>query len=475
VVTTASNKKQAGRKAGFYIGVTCPGCGGDLELEDNFFVLTCDHCGSNLKVVMPDRPAAFMVEPKVSMREIRFGIDRHLKENNLPLTNSDIQIKQLLYPYWKIDGVMLKVRTVTETREIFDNSEEGYGSHSIESERTRTDTKLLPSVVTSPAGPDYSDIPPSLGLRTEYIKIVPFSENRLDSEYQSLAVQKTLEAAREQALATFSRLTNYASDFRGPNRSELMNPKGSIVYFPYVIAETYSPSFYRFTIDGVTGRVLDFDTQPEPPVDPYEGDAITEFGKLAVELHRCFNCGFDLPTGRSYVYICDNCHEINRYDPVAPIDCHVEVATGDYDRQDPLFPFWALSLPEVEGEAVRRVFGGLYRSSQLVIPAISIPSFEAVFRLAKRMSSAITQIPSDSVEGFNSRFLPVTLALSEAQMLAEVIVFRDQVRRNSKATFADINLHPTGAKLVYIPFHPEHYFFVDSILNAVTIEKALVE
>lgn len=477
MLTAADNKKQAGRKAGFYIGVTCPGCGGDLEIEDNFFVLTCDHCGSNLKIVLPDKPVAFMVESKVNLREIRFGIDRYLKENDLPLTNSDIQMKHLLYPYWKVDGVMLKVRTVTEKREIFDNTENSYyqGGGSIESERTRTDTTLLPSVITSPAGLEYTDIPPSLGLRTEYITIVPFTKNRVDDEFKPLHVTRTLETAKKQAMETIAKLTNYASDFRGPNKSELLNPKGSIVYFPYVIAETYSPSFYRFTIDGLTGRVLDFDDKPEVPVDAGDAEPISDFGDLTVELHRCHNCGFDLPAGRSYVYICDNCQEVNRYDPVRPVECAVETADGSNDSEDPLFPFWLLELPEDEGEAIRRVFGGLFRSPYVAIPAFTIPSFEAVFRLAKRMSSAVTKIPCSPVESFNSRFLPVTLAHSEALMLGEVIVYRDQVRRNAKAQFDEVNLHPVGAKLVYVPFHAENYFYVDSILNAVTVEKSLVK
>ncbi|MEE8577598.1 MAG: hypothetical protein V3T31_10120, partial [candidate division Zixibacteria bacterium] len=51
-------------KSGFYIEVTCPGCGGTLDLDTDFFVLECTHCGSVHRVVMPEAPAAYMISAK---------------------------------------------------------------------------------------------------------------------------------------------------------------------------------------------------------------------------------------------------------------------------------------------------------------------------------------------------------------------------------------------------------------------------
>jgi hypothetical protein len=36
-------------------------------------------------------------------------------------------------------------------------------------------------------------------------------------------------------------------------------------------------------------------------------------------------------------------------------------------------------------------------------------------------------------------------------------------------------LHPSDIGLVYLPFRPENYFYIDSILNSVTFEKKLVD
>jgi len=65
---------------------------------------------------MPDTPAAFMAQSGVADHEIRFHIDRYLKQNDLPLTGSTLQVKRLYYPYWKVDATVLKLRNKTEVK-----------------------------------------------------------------------------------------------------------------------------------------------------------------------------------------------------------------------------------------------------------------------------------------------------------------------------------------------------------------------
>ncbi len=102
-------------KAGFYIDVTCPGCGATLELEQDFLVLGCQYCDSVLRIVMPDSPPAFLVKGRLDKRRLRFQIDRFLKENAMPLTGSALQLKNLYYPFWKVDGKLLKLRNRRES------------------------------------------------------------------------------------------------------------------------------------------------------------------------------------------------------------------------------------------------------------------------------------------------------------------------------------------------------------------------
>ncbi|MBD3404005.1 hypothetical protein GF420_14025, partial [candidate division GN15 bacterium] len=175
-------------KSGFFIGVTCPGCGSKLKLGDNLFVLICHYCGSHLKLEMPDVPPAFMVPPKVEFREVRFSIDRYLKENNLPLSGSDMQLQRFYYPYWKVEGVLLKVRNRIEKRTTFSNEYgEGYDTEQ-QVEVRKTDVTLSPYMTTIAAGPFIEDVPYTIGMRADYVQIVPFARDKMDENYSSLPV-----------------------------------------------------------------------------------------------------------------------------------------------------------------------------------------------------------------------------------------------------------------------------------------------
>ncbi|MCX6826827.1 MAG: hypothetical protein NTV06_06150, partial [candidate division Zixibacteria bacterium] len=74
----------------------------------------------------------------------------------------------------------------------------------------------------------------------------------------------------------------------------------------------------------------------------------------------------------------------------------------------------------------------------------------------------------------DDRFLPVTLSPGEALTLAEIIVYRESLSRDNNYTGDKQNLKPQEIGLFYAPFSPDNYFYVDSILGAITFEKSLV-
>lgn len=465
-------------QAGFFIGVTCPGCGSKLKLGDSLFVLICHYCGSHLKLEMPDVPAAFMVQPKTDDRQLRPSIDRYLKEHDLPLSSYDLRIKRFYYPYWKIDGVVLKVRNRIERKSVFSN-EYGEGPDTEQKvEVRRTEVSLAPYLTTIAAGPYIEDIPYTIGMRAEYIPLVPFARDRREEDYASLAIDMSREKAEENALHAIHQLgVTFQGDF-GKNRTELLHPTYSLVFYPYIQVEMDSPRFYRFLIDGFTGKVAYFrDTLPneedEVAVDDDQPPGI-ELGELKVSLHRCYNCGEDLPRGRSYVYVCGNCQTVNLIDSrgldVGEIRWFEPPATSS----DPLFPFWSFELSEEDSADVARMFGGIYKSNRLAIPAFRLPNFEAAYRLTQRMSAAINQIDTELIYTYNDRFRPVTLSPSEALLHAEIMIFRARVGKGQAADINEIDFRPASAQIVYLPFHEEAYFLVDSVMNAVTFEKNLV-
>lgn len=471
MLTNSSSVAKRQHKGGFFIGVTCPGCGGELELEQDLDILTCIHCGSVLRTTRPDVPPAYLVRGNTSQNEIKFAVDRYLKEKNLPLTGSDLYFKYVSYPYWKVDAVMLKVRNTREERVI---SGDDYESNEVSYESEKTDISLTPYVSTVGAGLKIPGVPETIGMRAQYIKMVPFSEENVQDDYDTMPVLRTFEDIQTDVQASVARLGSFSVADFGSNVTELMHPVGSVVYFPYVLVESYQGHHYsRFVVDGVTSRVIEHETvmesesAAEAPSDPK-----LQFGMLKVEFHRCRNCGDDLPPVKSFVNICDNCQHVNLNDESKIPVRSVQAAEMPEVKDGRLHPFWSFRIPDGEYPQVRRLFGGLYGADWFTMPAFKMANLESMYRLSQRTSAALPKISLNDIDGTDAKFLPVTVGVDEARMLANVIIFRRLLGTTGGRLREKIDFHPGEARLVFLPFHPEHYFYVDSILHAITFEKS---
>jgi hypothetical protein len=457
-------------RAGFFIGVTCPGCGGDLELQGDFHVVACPHCASVLRLVMPEAPPAFLVAPKKPISEVRFAVDRHCKTNDLPLTGPGLQIKPLLYPYWKIDAVMLKVRTTTY--EVEPETEDEYSEPDPE-ERTRTDVNLLPYVATLPAGPGSEVIPYSLGMRTDYLRMVPFAREAQPNGFDILPLATTWDDTVSRARKSVGTMARIDGGKTGDNSTRLFHPVGSIVYFPYYLAESYdSHGARQFAVDAVTGRVTN-ECRLEATESPTMVDqpAVVPFGQITVTLHRCSNCGVDLPETQSFVYACHNCQRVEFLESSPLLNREIRTAAVASPKENSWYPFWAFRLSNASAEGLHAVLGGLYPSEELVIPAFAIRSFESMYRLSRRVTTAASQLSLDALERLETVHEPVVIGLNQALTFAEVIIQRDLSARQIRSTPLHTAISPVDARLWYLPFKPESYFWVDSLLGAITFER----
>ncbi len=460
-------------KGGFYIGVTCPGCGGDLELEENFFVLTCRFCGSVLRVQKPKVPAAYLVKSSKTISEIRFAADRYLKEKGLALLKASDEIEPLLFPYWKIDAVILKVRNKVVERYGYteENSEQ-----EVKYEQKLTDISLSPYSVTVSASQDKDRLPYTLGMRTDYIRLEPFSEENIPEDFTVIPVTRPESEALQDIEKGAERLTNINPASFGKNRTRLFHPVAAIVYFPfYSIRGQVSGKQREIIVDGLTGRVaalrdMDDDSTAVTPTVPSQ----TEFGRLTVSLHRCATCGVDLPARQSYLYVCHNCHEITSLEDNPHLLQGIKATVGYDQSPDKLIPFWVFKMSEGQAPILKTLFGGIYASEFLVVPGFRVKNFEAFFRLAQRMSTASVKFEFIPAEGFQARFEPVTLSLTEAMTLADIVIYRAETGRRGGTETGMMTFMPSEISLVYLPFHPENYFYVDSVIGAITFEKTLV-
>ena len=421
---------------------------------------------------MPDVPPAYLVPPKVDKRAARFSIDRFLKQQALPLTDSALQLKQVYYPYWKIDAVLFRQRNKRHERVVVEADQY---QEAVTMNVDRTEMNLTPYTVTVAAGIHFDGLPDSIGMRAEYIRMLPYSPEHLSDDFDVLTVVKTWESVTNALAGNLNTISEIDMAAFGTNHTELFHPIASLVFFPFLCFESYGKNGYnRYIVDGVSGRVMDHATGFHVDEPPGDDIPLVEFGSLTVEQHRCKTCGDDLPTEQSFIYICQNCHALTSIESnVQPIQ-NVQVTAVDGAPQDRMFPFWAFKMPSHDTGRLRALFGGTLASDYIVVPAFRMPNFDAMYRLGKRMSSAMPRFELNVTENFDRRFAPVSVSSSEGLVYATICIFREESAKGLPAGRERTEFTPEEVSLFYAPFHPEDYFYVDSVINAITFEKTLV-
>jgi DNA-directed RNA polymerase subunit RPC12/RpoP len=480
-------------KTGFFIGVTCPGCGADLELQSDFFVLECAHCGSVLRIIMPEAPPAYVVVGAKDSREIRFHLDRYLKTGGLPLTGPGYSIRRIFYPYWKTDAILLKVKEKHQVSppastsmltsnvsygDLFDlgnmvsdtisqSSGEAIIEHSVEA-------SLTPYMVTTAAGPTIDGLPSDLGLRAEYVGMRPFKSDAVspDDEFHPVTVRWKDTLARISKSMSLNRMSYSGSE--RTLQKQIFRPRCSVIYFPFFICETGSGSgARRYVIDGLSGRVLSSaDDDSDEDSASSDSTPATEFGELTVTFHRCPTCGVDLPPTRSCVYICHNCQSVVALDQGEAPRGGIRLAQGENVGGDTMFPFWLLTLSDYEVGRIAKSSALAGAPDVLVVPAFRMSNFGEMRKLCQRITCAMPNIPTMPAESYSRNFLPVEIGISEAVTLADVCLYCEDVTKRSELSPDEVALSPRDVGLVFVPFRPQSYFYVDSIINAVTFAKS---
>jgi len=489
----SATAKTAGHTQGFFIAVGCPGCGGELELGEDFWVLRCPYCASLLKVERPgggaragtagagdgsnDRPAAFVVAGRVQVYEVRFGLDRHLKARGEPLTGGGLRFKKIYYPYWKIDAILLKTRN--RVRVVEEVPEDGQPS-SYESDRTvrRTEVSLSPYQITFPAGAPIAGVPYSAGLRATYVKGAPFAEEEIQEGYRALPATVSWARARQTALRTVANVGRIETAEFGQNRTEMFRPRGTIVYFPYwIVEETGGAGYRRWIVDGVTGQPAGETAPPlegAPEAEAVSEAAPLEFGPLVVGMHRCGNCGHGLPEEQSYLYVCRQCGVRTTVEEHPLFSGEVAAADQPAGPEDVLLPFWLVTMTSELAGRLKILAGGMGQSGVLAVPAFRVDNFEAAYRLGRRMTTAAGKFGGRDLGEETERLAPVGVGPAEALVLARAMAARELLGQSSTLALPEAGTGFTGLRLLFVPFHREHYFFIDSITQAVAVEKRLI-
>jgi hypothetical protein len=459
-------------KQGFFISVTCPACGSALGIESDLLTTTCESCGSVLRLVIPNVPPAYLIRAKITEKDARFHVDRFLKENHQPLTDSEISVSKIYYPYWKIDAILLRLRHRNEKRVIFSEATETESCL----EQQKVETTLTPYDVTVGAGSLPDIFPWSLGERPEYTPTVPFAEGKLQEGYRVLPSVTAWPDALATAQKASQQINKIDGGEFGANLTKVLRPVLSQIYFPYLLCVIgWNRQGESFLLDGLSGRVVyhyarDLRESLRAP-GPKQHDEIVSVG---VALHRCGNCGAQLPDGKSYIYVCRNCHHIEALEYNAILKREVQVVRAPDKPSDRLFPFWKLNSSSEAFLEYKHGFAGS-ASGALVVPAFRTGNFEGMYRLAKRITTAFDKFSLDDLCDLQGDFLPANVSCAEAMALAQVILTRDVIGKGKRLPAEGLDLKFGEISLFYAPFHPESYFYVDSCLSALTFERSLAD
>lgn len=420
---------------------------------------------------MPSMPPAYVVRAKLLDRDVRFHVDRHLKTSGKSLTQSLDRVKKVYFPYWRISAILLRLRHLKETRIQYDESTNTETAF----DQKKVDTTLSPYDITIAAGGLAEFIPHNLGERTEYVKTLPYSEEHIQSDFELLNITTSWQDAIAAARRAVEQLNHISANEFGINISQLLRPVLSLINFPYyLVTASVKGRSLNFVMDGLSGRTI-FEGEDDIQSQIHVADSLQmqQLGRLGVELHRCDNCGQQLPDTRSLVYICNNCQRLTILESCPQLRRQLLRVPGLALKDEHFFPFWVFNPPSEQMNAMKVRFGGADYNGAICVPAFRINHFEAMYRLTRRMSIAVSKLKMEEPHELGDSFEPVTVGLEEAQALAHVALMREVVGRDEEIPTDLMNLPFDEVSIFYAPFHPESYFMVDTFIGAVTFERSL--
>ncbi|MFH2057218.1 MAG: hypothetical protein ABIJ61_14770, partial [bacterium] len=468
-------RSQTGRvmSGGYRLGITCPFCGGKLEIDEANRTTICSHCASVLKISRSGGVPQYYVESHLTTREVKFLIDRHLKKTGQPLVSTWHTLEQVYLPFWRVTGTVFKIECPHHEAD-FDIP--GKASFDLDS-RDPIEVKITPREVSFCAAEQQRWSLTSLGIRTQVIKLRP-----VDAEFQESAYLIAPSVEVTQARQRFDKSAESVAHLGYMGFSHLqMHSVGvetMMIYFPvwYVdFANSEGRQIAQF--DAVAKRVVDVSLKDfELP----EREAITvKDAAVEVTAHRCPNCGADLPVADSVSYYCDNCWRLYVGSPTGyrQLKVQVPVETKESDR---LFPFWVFDLessdwPE-KGNFLDTLTCCQLQEERFFMPAFRIGNPARILRLVKHFNRRDYGLKFDPLPDGHYDFVNVHVTPEKAAELMMPLVKAIEAKQGYMVVKGELRQTPTllPPELIWLPFVPDRYFLRDEITGA-TIEKAAVK
>jgi DNA-directed RNA polymerase subunit RPC12/RpoP len=438
----------------------CPGCGGDIELRDEYDITRCSHCASLLRVVnRPDLPAYFLRD-RISLHEARAKIERLLRSRGELGRESISDPECWLIPYWHFQGQLLRRRVSRETIEPvsesdFDSSESL--SPLQERERIVSNVSLTLTTESCIALEDVAAYPTSLSLGQQIVRRFPLVNMGGDSNWQIATPRGSSEAAIEVCRQRNSHNGELFEGGSVRNPTQLFIHESMLLFVPFYSWRDENNPSECISIDATTGELHTISTPVRAEVT---ADNLVMFAKeLRMIAHRCSRCSADLSDCRSLVYRCDNCGNFTLVNSGATKIRAVKAIVSDSSSLI-WFPFWQSDEKEV----------------RVVVPAFSFRNFEVAYRVARQLRKIVSDTCTiESIDGVTQMFA-ADIPLAACPAFRAAMEGRSTLERKASLEYFSTNSIQSPQReddtsdwsLIYIPFRKQGYEYTDAVISAVT-------
>jgi hypothetical protein len=109
------------------------------------------------------------------------------------------------------------------------------------------------------------------------------------------------------------------------------------------------------------------------------------------------------------------------------------------------------------------------------MPAFRSGNYEAMFRLSQRMTGVKPKMQWDNRGKSGLVLAPVQVPIAEATAMFQASLARQSAEQTRKRDITAPAGQDLAVELLFVPFHKEQYFYIDSCLKAVTFEQAAVK
>jgi hypothetical protein len=461
--------------SGYRLGISCCFCGGGLEIDEASRTTRCRHCGSILRIARAGGIRSYYVDDQTVKREVKFLIDRHLKDSGEPLVSRWGEILRVYLPFWRMTAVAFS--TIERATGAYSEYAE-LQQESVEAE-SRTEVKIALKDVSFCANDTFAWGIESLGVRTQVLTLKP-----LDSEFNSsnhlVPLTVDFEAAKGRLHSTIASIATAGSSAGSSIDVTTTTPEGTLIYFPlWVVEFTNGTGEHVAQFDPVASRVSSVaDGRLEMP--DRAGDTPSGCDVLQVVPHRCPECGHDMPESeKSVTYYCTNCRRLFGEVGLEYRQLELKIPSG-LDQHCRLLPFWVFDIRDSVWPQKAELLHALsligFSREKFYVPAFDIGNPSRLLRLVSHYNKADHSLTFEQLHTGDYCFADVTLAPEGAADLIIPLTVATKTMKGYKSHEAYVSggIDAAPPELIWMPYALDTYFWRDQITGAV-IEKAAVK